>query len=136
MNTLLKIAWRNLWRSKRRTLILFSAMTAGLVGVLFSMGLTNSWLVQIKDNMVRMFQGHIKIHGTGFHDHPVVERCMPTLGNKIDAIRRDPRVKAVAERIVLQGLLSTAAQSRVITIIGINPVEEGAIFGDRRRLLY
>ena len=127
MTALLKIAWRNLWRNKRRTLILLCAMMAGLVGVLFSIGLTNSWLNQIKDNAVRTFEGHIKIHAAGFYQRPVIENAMPGLGSRLAELAGDPRVAGTAERVVLQGLLSTASQSRVTTIVGIDPATEGSV---------
>lgn len=127
MSTLLKMAWRNLWRNKRRTVILLCAMMAGLVGVLFSIGLTNSWLIQIKDNAVRTFEGHIKIHARGFFDRPVIENTMPGLGPRLAGLAADPRVVGVAERIVLQGLLSTASQSRIITVVGIDTAAESSV---------
>lgn len=128
MNILIKLAWRNIWRSKRRTITLVCAMMAGLVGVLFSIGLNNSWLAQIKDNAVRTYVGHIKIHATEYHNRPSVEFVMPSLeAKRVAVLRDDPRVKAWAERVVVQGLLSTASQSRVINLVGIEPGREAGV---------
>ena len=124
MKTLLILSWRNIWRNKRRTFILVCAMMAGLVGVLLSMGLTNSWLVQIKDNAVRLFAGHIKIHAAGYHDRPSVEFALAPTARVTERLGADPRVKAWAERVSVQALLSTASQSRVINLVGIDPEAE------------
>ena len=43
MNLLAKMAWFNVWRNRRRTLLLLCAMTAGLAGVLFCLAMINGW---------------------------------------------------------------------------------------------
>jgi ABC-type lipoprotein release transport system permease subunit len=124
MKTLLKMAWLNIWRNKRRAVILLCSMTAGLVGVLLSMALALGWIHQLKENAVRTYEGHLKVFAQGYHLNPVVDHHLdpsPALSQWLD---RDPRVKAWAERVAVDGLLSTPTHSVVVRIVGIDPDRE------------
>ena len=124
MKILLRLAWRNVWRNKVRTVILICAMTAGLVGVLFSLGLTNSWLDQIRENAVRTFAGHIKIHHAGYFDRPIVTHAYSAPDSLASTLSAHPAVRAWAPRSSVQGLLSTASRSRIVTLVGIDAERE------------
>ncbi len=107
-----------------RTIILLCAMTVGVVGVLFSMGIAEAWVGQMKTTAVHTFEGHLKVMGKGFNDHPVVEKSFEPDEAVFGFLRKDQRVKAWAERVVVQGLASVAGRSRVVKIVGIDPKEE------------
>lgn len=94
------------------------------MGVLFSMGLITSWVEQIKDNAVRIFEGHVKIHGVEFFDQPIVDHAFPPPRTLTDRLREDDRVAGWSERVVVEGLLSTATKSRVVRIVGFDPETE------------
>ncbi|MBU0677217.1 MAG: ABC transporter permease [Verrucomicrobia bacterium] len=126
MSILFKMAWLNIWRNKRRAAILLCAMCAGLAGVIVLMGVTEGWIDEMLESAVRTQEGHVKIMGSGFNDNPVIENCMSTelLGKVYDRLDSDHRVAAWAERVVVQGLLSTPRHSRIISITGIDPSRE------------
>jgi ABC-type lipoprotein release transport system permease subunit len=134
MSTLFKIAWLNIWRNPRRTVILLCAMMAGLVGVLISMGLTAAWMDELRRNAVQTFAGHVKVLAAGYFDNPIIEHAytpIPALAEQLD---RDPRVRGWAERVAVQGLLSTAARSRIVTVVGVEPQREVRVSGLKNAL--
>ena len=115
MKTLMKMAWMNIWRNKRRTVILLCAMTAGLTGVLFSEGFTKGWLDEMVDNAIRGSGGHIKIHGENYHDNPIVENSMVPIQALYGKLDNDPRVSDWSERVAVQGLISNPRHSVAVT---------------------
>lgn len=127
MNLLVQMAWRNVWRNKRRALLLFCAMTAGLVGVLFTMGFARGYLRQMEDQAVLAYEGHLKLLAPGYNENPIVENNMAPLGDLHAAWDRDPFLAAWCERVVAPGLLSTPRQSRVVTLLGVDPAREAAV---------
>lgn len=127
MSLLVTIAWRNLWRNPRRTLILLCSMMVGLVGVLVSIGFTNAWLDEIKTNAIRLSAGHVKVHALGYFDDPVIDRSMDEQTGLRVRLAEDPRVAAWADRVVVQGMLSIAAQSRIVRLVGIDPDVERSV---------
>ena len=124
MNTLLKMAWLNLWRNPRRTAILLCAMAAGLVGILFSIAFVRGWTHQMLEDAVGTYEGHIKILAAGYNENPVIEHHFADSDRITAALADDPRVRGWVRRIAVQGLLSTADHSLVVTIIGTDPRRE------------
>ena len=124
MKTLLKMAWLNLWRNPRRTVILLCAMAAGLVGILFSMAFVNGWIRQLVADSVNTYEGHVKILAKGYNDNPVIENSFEPSERILSVLAGDPRVKSWVARVAVQGLLSTPEHSLVVTIIGTDPVRE------------
>ena len=124
MRSLLQLAWRNIWRNPRRTVILICAMMAGLIGVLASMGMTYSWLEQIRANSVRFYEGHCKIFAQGYADNPVVENSLAPIPGLDTALNNDGRIRAWADRVAVQALLQTPRRSVVITVVGVDAAAE------------
>ena len=127
MRTLLTMAWRNLWRNKRRTGILICAMVVGLAGVLVLMGLIEGWLDQMVDASVRSYEGHVKVTAEGYRQNPIVEHHMRSYASLLSELEDDSRVEGWAERVAVQGLLSTAEHSEMVRIIGIDPDQESRV---------
>lgn len=127
MNMLFKMAWFNIWRNRRRTFLLLCAMSVGLAGVLFFLGLMNGWMDQMLYQSVRTFEGHLKIMQTDYHDHPVVEHALSRMPTAEAWLERDERVAAWAPRVVLSMLLSTPTHSRVLNVVGIDPEREARV---------
>jgi len=127
MKTLLKMAWLNLWRNHRRTTLLICAMTAGLAGVLFCAGLINGWLEEMVRSSVRTFEGHVKFMGRDFNRNPVIEHSMPRSPALLRRLAGDDRVAAWTERIAVSALLSTATDSHVVTVMGVDPDRESDV---------
>jgi len=124
VKTLVKMAWLNLWRNPRRTVILLCAMAAGLVGILFSMGFVNGWIRQLVADSVNIYESHVKILAKGYNDNPVIENNFEPSEKILSALAADPRVKSWVPRVAVQGLLSTPEHSLVVTIIGTDPARE------------
>lgn len=123
----MRMAWRNIWRNRRRTILLVCAMSAGLVGVLFMVGLMNGWLQEMVNSSVRTYEGHVKILGRGYHDNPIIEHSMDPWPALQAALDEDPRVRAWARRVVVPALLSTPTHSTVVNIIAVDPAKEALV---------
>ncbi|HPA70707.1 MAG TPA: ABC transporter permease, partial [Spirochaetota bacterium] len=55
------ICWRNLWRHKRRSLIVISSVAVGVFAIILAMGLINGIMVQMVDNTINTSLGHLSI---------------------------------------------------------------------------
>ncbi len=127
MSLLIKMAWLNIWRNKRRAAILLMAMVAGLVGVIFSLGVVSGWISQMIDTAVGTTESHVKVMATGFHENPVIENHFVPPRALHEHLRTDARVRGWSDRVQVSGLLSTADQSVLVTIIGVDPVAETTV---------
>ena len=116
---LIKIAWRNLWRNKRRSVVVLLSVLVG-----FMDGLNNSFLKQMLDNQINSSVTHIQVHKKGFIDNKVVESYIPNGMNVESVLDTVSGVKNYSKRVIAFGLLSSARSSSGVYIYGINPNDE------------
>ncbi len=66
------VAWRNLWRNKRRTMVTIAAMTLALCFELLYAGMLPGYLRSMEEDVVEMEVGDIQIHALGYIDNPTI----------------------------------------------------------------
>ncbi len=125
MSELIKMAWRNLWRSRRRTLI---TLAAGGLGLMFAQGYMN-WALgiysQMIDDGVRSASGHVALYARGYLESREAGLTFPA-GDLPQRIRALDGVRGVLPRLYLQGLAQAARGSRGVVILGVDPPAEWA----------
>lgn len=129
---LLLLAWRNVWRNRRRTLITILAMSFSLMLVQAFHNLSFGVYAQMVDSGVRSGSGHIAIY-RGDYASSRDDRLLWPLGalaegddlrHRIAALEG---VKAVLPRIYLPALAQSSRESRGILLTGIEPQAENRI---------
>lgn len=132
MGKLVRMAWRNVWRNRRRTIIVLIATTLGLALLLFFDGLFGGSQQAIFGNAVKLQGGNVLIHAPGYRERL---RRMPLLPLPDDeavlqAVRAQPRersgVVAASRRIKTGGMVSSREATLPVTIIGIEPEQEAS----------
>jgi len=121
---MLKIAFRNIFRQKRRSTLTILTMLGGFVLSAFSFGWSDGTYSYIIDMFTRNQLGHIQIHKEGYLDRPALYKTIDnyhTVGAKLDTI---PGLEAWAPRIYSSGLVSVGEKSTGARIIGIDPSRE------------
>jgi len=127
MKILFQLGWRNLWRNKRRSLVVISSIAIGIFAMILSMGIMNGMNNQMVENTIKTSLGHIAIHRKGFHDDMKLKYHFTPSRRMIEAIEKDPRILAHAPRIKLQGMVRSSESSRGVMIIGIDPEKEKSV---------
>jgi ABC-type lipoprotein release transport system permease subunit len=124
---LIALAWRNIWRSKKRSLIILIAIVLGLWAGLFSVAVSfGSWDTTVKSAIDRNLS-HIQIHTKKFKDEGLISFYIPE-GNKIaNEIREMPGITEVSARVLIEGMASSPSSSGGVEIIGVNPENEKAV---------
>lgn len=129
---LLKISWRNLWRNPRGTLLTALALGLGLALLLISLGLLDGGHEQMVADGVRLGTGHVVIQSEGFQETGSQELLLPAsaVSAAEDLLRSPamrPLVRGISPRLVATGLLSSAANTAGVRIIGVVPRQERAV---------
>jgi ABC-type lipoprotein release transport system permease subunit len=122
----LSLAWRNVWRNRRRTLITIVAMSFSLMLVQAFHNLSFGVYAQMVDSGVRSGSGHIAVY-RGNYVSSRDDRLFWNPGELAQKIAALPGVKAVLPRVYLPGLAQSSRESRGIMLTGIDPVSENAI---------
>ncbi len=122
--TILQLAWRNVWRNRRRSLIIITSVVVGLTAIVFIEGVVRGFMRQSLANQLGAHTAHLQVHRTGFHDNPDIDRFIQ-LPDVVDtALIRDTHIHASSRRILATGLLSSARNSSGIMFVGIEPGRE------------
>jgi putative ABC transport system permease protein len=127
MNLTLKIAWRNIWRNKRRSYLVLGAIVTGLWGMVYMIALSEGMNQQMVQTAIESGIGDIQIHRAGFEDNMDITKNIRDPGYFIKRIEGLPFIKSYAERIKVLGLVSSAESSSGVLIWGIDPTKEPTV---------
>ena len=133
---LLQLAWRNLWRNRRRTLITLLALALGVMGIVTLQSYRESAFAQMLESITTQLVGHIQIHGRGYQEAPEIGNVVldprtieATVQGVLPGVRPERRVLGA-------GLVGTADTAAGAMVMGVQPghtsytVKKGASFGD------
>lgn len=118
---LFKIAWRNIWRNKRRSVIVIGSVVVGVVSIIFMDALTNGFVGQMLFNQISINVGHVQVHGKGFTDNKSIKNYIPDHQNIENAIKQNDKIEHYSKRVISFGLISSASSSSGIYIYGVFP---------------
>jgi len=135
MNMLIKIARRNVWRSKKRSYIIITAIGIGLWAGIFMMAFYNGMIEQRINTAISTELSHIQLHHPEFRKEYEVKYRLPNGRKMLESISKDSTVKATAGRIVLKGMVASASGSSGITINGVMPTEEQLLTNLKKKII-
>lgn len=132
---LIPIAWRNIWRNKKRSAIILSAIAFGIWAGIFSMGLMEGMYAQMITTGVSTRLGHIQIHAPGYRQHPEVTRMIPDGPSVLRQVSERADVRAATGRAVVTGMASSPQTAAGVVVLGIVPAADARVFDVHERLL-
>ncbi len=121
------LAWRNIWRVPRRTLIILLAVISGVWAMINDAALMKGITDQMVVNNIKTLTGHIQIHKKGYYDDPVIEHSMIVPDEVYRHLENLPDDVNWTKRVRVPGIVSNARNSASITIVGISPEEEARV---------
>lgn len=127
MNTwriLMMLAWRNLWRNLRRTLIMLAAISVGVWAMIFMTALTQGMVDQMIKDGVSALPGHVQVHHPDYRDDPTINNLIPTPDSILKAKFGAAGFEQWATRIKVPAVISSERESRGVTLLGIDPARE------------
>jgi ABC-type lipoprotein release transport system permease subunit len=125
----LRLAWRNIWRHRRRTVIIVLAMGLSLGFMMFYDGLIDGFNNAIAGNAVRVLGGNIQVHAAGYREKVESNPLLPLADDSavVQAALAQPDVLAASRRIQTGGLVSNREGSFPLSVIGIEPEVEAPV---------
>ena len=130
METLLlltPLAWRNLWRNSKRTVITLIVVSAGVYSVLFMASFIQAWADSTREQALNTLTGNGQIHAQGFLDDPTVNHLVPPLSDQTLAILNNEPVTGWTRRIRVPAVVQSEYRTLPLTLMGVEPAREAAI---------
>ncbi len=121
------LAWRNLWRNRRRTLLTLGSIVFGVfMAVLFTAMQDRNWKDMI-DLAARLGGGHVSLQHPEYLDKPTLSRTVvrgPAVEAALDA--EGGRVRQAVDRVIGPAMLATAGETFSAAFIAFDPEAEDA----------
>ncbi len=133
--TLLKISWRNVWRSKLRSLVVILSVVFGILGGIIMIAMSYGLNEERMNNAVETYLSHIQIHNKLFREDYNIKHTINNLDNIENVLNQDERVVSYTKRIILNGMLSNSNGSYGIQIKGVNPETEKNVTNTHEKLI-
>jgi len=124
MKTYFLLAWRNLWRNKRRTLIASASIFFAVVLALIMRSMQEGSYDYMVDASVSMYTGYIQVHAKDYWDKKSIDKSMELSQTKIDEIDSLEYVTLATPRLESFSLVSYGNVTKVAQIVGIDPILE------------
>ncbi len=121
---ILKVAWRNIWRNKRRTLITAASVFFAVFFGLMMRSMQIGTFGRISDNLVSSYSGHIQIHKKGYSEEKIINNSFEPALEDNNKIKNLKHVKAFVPRIESFALASSGDHTKGCFVTGISPDEE------------
>lgn len=134
MKEYLKLAWRNLWRNKRRTLITSASVFFGVILSAVMSSMQEGSYAQYIKTIVNFYSGYIQVHEKGYWDDKVINNTL--LYSDVKAkIAKIKEVTLFTPRLENFALAATDDITKGVMIIGIDPGKEDSITNLTARII-
>src|SRR6266511_5827058 len=129
MQLYLRLAWRNIWRHRRRTIIITGAMGLALAMMMMYDGLVDGFNNAIYGTAIRVLGGNIQVRAEGYREKVDSNPLIPLPNDEavVKAALANPEVTAAFRRIQTGGLLSNHEGAFPLSIIGIEAEAEAPV---------
>ncbi len=127
LNTVATLAWRNLWRNYRRTLIMLAAITLGVWAMIFMSAMMRGMTDSVIGNGLALLPGEVQVHHPDFRRDPSVVNRMPAPSEELTGILDSPPVTGWSARVRVPAVVSSERDSRGVVLLGIDPQREAAL---------
>ena len=121
------ISWKNVWRNKKRSLIVICAVLLGTVAGVFTSGIMKGWVHQRINTVVYTEVSHIKIHNPDYLLNEEIKYTIPQINKVENYLSSNPKVKAFTKRIKLMVMANTSRGNTALMLQGINIKDEMAV---------
>jgi ABC-type lipoprotein release transport system permease subunit len=128
---LARLAWRNLWRNHRRTLIMLLAIVLGTWAMIFMTALMRGMVSQMVADGISALPGHVQAHHPDYRDDPSIVNLLSVSDAELEERFEAAGLRQWATRVRVPAVITSEYDSRGVTLIGVDPERErGLTFVD------
>jgi putative ABC transport system permease protein len=122
--SIVKIAWRNLWRNKKRTLITVSSIFFGVIFSALMGSMQEGSYQKMIENVARFYAGHAQIQHKDYPDNQSINNTFVPSDSLIQKIKHTEGIEMVVPRLESFSLASSGNQTEGVLVLGVNPEQE------------
>ena len=123
----LRLAWRNIWRNKRRTLLTAASIFLAIFLALLVRSMQTGMFDRLIEISIQSYTGHIQIHKNGYWDDKDINNSFELNDSILKVIRATKNVDKTVPRLEYFALASFGKQTKGVMLSGTDPEKENAL---------
>lgn len=131
----MRLAWRNVWRNKRRTVLTLMTVLVGSAMIIFMNAFAKGGHDQMIEDAVSVNTGHIQVHERGYWENRTIDYAFRVDGSLLERLRGDGRVAGCSMRVNADGLLYHGDTTAGAMIQAVDPRFETRVTDIHGRIL-
>ncbi|MBL6963153.1 MAG: ABC transporter permease [Bacteroidetes bacterium] len=135
MKTYMKLAWRNLWRNKRRTIITVSSIFIAVLLSALMKSMQEGSYDGMVDMAVKFYSGAIQVHKDGYWENQRLNNSLRINDSLIDALESSDHINFYTPRIESFSLASSENLTKGVMVLGIDPERENQVTKVKSKLV-
>ncbi|MCB0662231.1 MAG: ABC transporter permease [Saprospiraceae bacterium] len=135
MNTIITLAWRNVWRNKRRTLITAASILFAVLLSSFMQSIQKGAWDRMIDNVVNFHFGYLQIHAKGYWEEQSINTAFEEDGPWKESLSQMSDVKVVVPRLESFALAANGNNTKGVMVVGTDPDAENQMTGFKDRII-
>ena len=124
---LLKLAWKNIWRNRSRTIITMAAVFFAVILSIITSSLQDGIFDNLVKNMVSFYSGYVQVHRKGYWDEQILDNSFKSDASVEKRILRNENVIGLTSRLESFALASSEDVTKGCMVVGIDPDQENLI---------
>lgn len=124
---IIKIAWKNIWRSKARSFVVIGSIILGVWALLFGTGFMNGFMVSYMADIINHDVSNIQVHNPEFKKDYDLNYYIPNGAKKAAEVRSWPEVKATTTRVIINGMIASTKKATAVQIRGLDIENESKV---------
>ena len=123
----LTLAWRNIWRNKRRSFITIGSITFAVLLACIMRSMQLGSYERMIENAARFYTGYIQVHKNGFWDDKTIDNSFEYSKSLISKIENTPGVEVAVPRVESFALAAYGTKTKGAFVLGIAPEKENQL---------
>jgi len=123
------LAWRNVWRNKRRTILTLCTIVVGCAMIILLNAFAKGGHDQMIEDATGLVMGHIHIHEKGYWENKTIDYAFEADESIEKALSSNTHIRAYCKRIMCDALIAKGGTTKGVMIQGVEPVREKQVCG-------
>ncbi|MBX9781748.1 MAG: ABC transporter permease [Chitinophagaceae bacterium] len=132
---LLKLAWKNMWRNRNRTIITMAAIFFAVILSVATSSLRDGIFDNLVKNVVSFYTGYVQVHKQGYQDEQILDNSFEASAQTEQKILQDKNVSGVTPRLESFALVSAEEITKGCLVVGIHPEKENQITSLKNKIV-
>jgi ABC-type lipoprotein release transport system permease subunit len=124
MYTVIKIAWRNIFRNKLRSFVVIGSIAVGVWALVFLISFLSGMIQTFVDSSVKNQTSHIQLHNPEFLEEREIKFTILQPDSVLNQLKKQDYIQAASLRTLCNAMLSTSRGTRGVMVRGVDPEGE------------